>query len=143
MQKSSPQGDILALYSRYPIIGRERIKFDSRYNLSEAYVLNINGQKVLLVNNPTTSRERGGCRRRDKTDSADLYMARSAGKEQESYVATGNGPGWSYHKSSIHVRIDNILCSSEWKPYAAKVDNTCPYSDHYPIICWLTPRGKR
>jgi len=202
VQKSSPQGDILAIYSRYPIISRERIKYDSRYNLSEAYVLNINGQKVLLVNNHLES---VGLSQEDKTSFSRLvhgemqqgsskkeskFLLRKLGEGSEKrasqadavadyiakkrsegmsvivcgdfndspisythrriargltdcYVATGNGPGWSYHKSSIHVRIDNILCSSEWKPYAAKVDNTCPYSDHYPIICWLTPRGKR
>ena len=53
------------------------------------------------------------------------------------YVATGNGPGISYHKSRIYVRIDNILCTDDFKPYGCKVDNSIKNSDHYPIMCWL------
>lgn len=53
------------------------------------------------------------------------------------YIASGNGPGFSYHRSGMYVRIDNIFCSKEWTPYAAEVDNKIGMSDHYPIICWL------
>ena len=53
------------------------------------------------------------------------------------YVATGNGPGISYHKSAIFVRIDNIMCSRQWQPYGCKVDASIATSDHYPIYCWL------
>lgn len=53
------------------------------------------------------------------------------------YVESGNGPGISYHESRIYVRIDNILCTPDFKPYACKVDNSIKNSDHYPIMCWL------
>lgn len=53
------------------------------------------------------------------------------------YVETGNGPGISYHHSRFWVRIDNIMCSSDWQPYACKVDNSIKMSDHYPVVCWL------
>ena len=52
-------------------------------------------------------------------------------------MASANGPGISYHLSGFFVRIDNILCSDDWKPYACKVDNSIQSSDHYPIVCWL------
>lgn len=53
------------------------------------------------------------------------------------FTDTGLGPGISYHKSGFYVRIDNILCSSDFKPYACRVDNSIASSDHYPILCWL------
>lgn len=57
------------------------------------------------------------------------------------YVATGNGPGLSYHRSGMLFRIDHILCSSDWRPYQAKVDRRIKESDHYPIYCWLSLKG--
>lgn len=57
------------------------------------------------------------------------------------YIATGNGPGISYHHNAIFVRIDNIMCSSHFKPYRCKVDRSIKYSDHYPIYCWLERVG--
>lgn len=56
------------------------------------------------------------------------------------YVATGNGPGISYHLGGFYVRIDNIMCSDDWVPYACKVDSRAKASDHYPIYCWLKRR---
>lgn len=53
------------------------------------------------------------------------------------YQKSGFGPGFSYHKNSMHVRIDNILCTNHFEPYNCKVDNTIALSDHYPIICDL------
>lgn len=58
------------------------------------------------------------------------------------YVATGNGPGISYHHNAFFVRIDNIMCSRHWHPYRCKVDSSIGYSDHYPIYCWLKRRGE-
>lgn len=57
----------------------------------------------------------------------------------DAYRATGNGIGRSFNKDAIYVRIDNIFCSSHWKPFSAFVDNEVPFSDHYPIIAWLKP----
>lgn len=53
------------------------------------------------------------------------------------YVATGNGPGISYHHAGFFVRIDNIMCSDDWVPYGCKVDDKIGVSDHYPILCSL------
>lgn len=49
------------------------------------------------------------------------------------YVASGNGPGISYHYNNIYVRIDNVMCSGHWRPYNFTVDREIAVSDHYPI----------
>lgn len=59
------------------------------------------------------------------------------------YIATGNGPGISYHHNAIFVRIDNIMCSADWQPYNCKVDNSISASDHYPVFCWLKKQDKK
>lgn len=51
VQKGGPGDDVLSLYTKYPILHRERIRYESKTNLSEAYILNVNGSRVLLVNN--------------------------------------------------------------------------------------------
>lgn len=61
----------------------------------------------------------------------------------DAYKATGCGPGWSYHKSGMYVRIDHVLCSADWEPQAAEVDTKIGASDHYPLRCWLKKRLKR
>lgn len=53
------------------------------------------------------------------------------------YIATSNGPGWSYNTNHMHVRIDNILCSDDFEPYACKIDKSIKSSDHYPVFVWL------
>src|SRR5574344_415338 len=47
----APGGDCIAVYSKYPILSKERIKYESKGNLSAAYRLKIDGDTVLLVNN--------------------------------------------------------------------------------------------
>ena len=77
----------------------------------------------------------------DFNDGPLSYTHRAIAKElNDCYVATANGPGISYHLSGFFVRIDNILCSDDWEPYACKVDNSIQSSDHYPIVCWLKKR---
>jgi endonuclease/exonuclease/phosphatase family metal-dependent hydrolase len=44
-------GDCISVYSKYPILSKERIKYKSRGNLSVAYKLRINGDTVILINN--------------------------------------------------------------------------------------------
>lgn len=79
----------------------------------------------------------------DFNDSPISYTRRTLAKElTDCYVASGNGPGISYHHNAIFVRIDNIMCSSRWRPYGCKVDRSIGYSDHYPIYCWLKKRGE-
>ena len=53
------------------------------------------------------------------------------------YVASGQGFGRSFNRNSMVVRIDNIFCSAQWKPYNCYVDNSILWSDHYPMICYL------
>lgn len=103
-----------------------------------------------------------GVIRAQLTDSVAAYIDRHAGKRlilmgdfndtpisyahhkictrlTDAYRATGNGIGRSFHKDAIYVRIDNIFASEHYKPFAAYVDQTVPFSDHYPIIAWLKP----
>ncbi len=49
------------------------------------------------------------------------------------YTSTANGPGISYHYNNIYVRIDNVMCSTDWQPYRFSVDRSISVSDHYPI----------
>lgn len=74
----------------------------------------------------------------DFNDSPMSYARRTIGKGlTDCYVATGNGPGLSYHVNGMYVRIDNIFCTDDFEPYACRVDNSIGNSDHYPIMCWL------
>lgn len=57
----------------------------------------------------------------------------------DTFRATGNGIGRSFAKDGIYVRIDNVFCSSHWKPFAARIDGSVPFSDHYPFIVYLRP----
>ena len=58
------------------------------------------------------------------------------------YVEKGCGPGISYHTGGFYVRIDNVLCSSDWKIYKCEIDNKTAASDHYPICSWIKKRYK-
>ncbi len=74
----------------------------------------------------------------DFNDSPISYAHRTlANVLTDCYIASGNGPGISYHHNAFFVRIDNIMCSEHWRPYGCKVDRSIGYSDHYPIYCWL------
>lgn len=53
------------------------------------------------------------------------------------YEATGNGIGRSFSKHAMYVRIDNIFCSTHWKPYKCYIDQSVRLSDHYPIVAFL------
>ena len=63
-------------------------------------------------------------------------------KLTDCFVATGNGPGFTYEQNGMRVRIDYIFCSKDWQPYACKVDKSVTTSDHFPVVCWLKKRGK-
>ena len=58
------------------------------------------------------------------------------------YRSTANGIGRSFNRDAIYVRIDNIFCSEHFKPFAVRIDDTVPFSDHYPIIGYLKPLRK-
>lgn len=187
------RGDCLVLMSKFPILSKDRIEYESKNNLSAAFKVNIGGDVVTVVNNHFESTglspaDRAGfkdmmkgksgkdtitaeskrlarklgeasrirapqveavaeyvrnCRDAvilcgDFNDSPISYAHRTLDKVlTDCYIATGNGPGISYHHNAFFVRIDNIMCSDEWTPYGCKVDRSNGYSDHYPIYCWL------
>lgn len=53
------------------------------------------------------------------------------------YRATSAMPGFTYSRSGMRVRIDNIMCSDGLQPYECKVDKSIDFSDHYPIFCYF------
>jgi len=194
--------DFLTLYSKYPIVSKEEIPIPADYNLSAAYVLDVRGERVLVVNNHLESTRishgekdvfdqmmhgklsnekaktgwrhifdklvEGSKRRAPQVKVVADYVKKRLDKGMsvivcgdfndhplsycyrkmaegltDCYVAAGNGPGFSYHIKRMYVRIDHILCSQDWEPYACKVDTKVAQSDHYPVVCWLKKRSKR
>lgn len=192
-------GNVVGIFSKYPILSKERIDYPSKGNLSGAYQLKIGKEKVLVINNHLettglTLEERAHFKELIKgkleTDTAEQTSKTLVAKLAEStkkravqaeavakyiekhkgmsiilcgdfndgpisyahrtiskgltdcYVASGNGPGISYHHAGFFVRIDNIMCSDDWQPYDCKIDNKIKASDHYPIICYLKKRHK-
>ena len=82
----------------------------------------------------------------DFNDGPVSYARRElAARLTDCYVAAGLGPGFSYDRNKMKVRIDHIMCSEDWEPKACKVDRSMSKSDHYPIVCWLEkkPGGKQ
>lgn len=191
------------VYSRYPILSKERIPYESVGNASYAYLLDVNGDTVLLINNhletnhfSTDEKERYGeifrsglkgnvstdtVRRESKFIMAKLAEAAQLRAPQadsvhayieshhhyptivcgdfndsplsyarhtiakgltDCYVASGLGLGLSYIQNGFFVRIDNILCSSDFTPFQCRVDSRIDASDHYPILCWLKMKPK-
>lgn len=182
------------IYSHYPIRSKEKIPYDSETNMSGAFVLDVNGEDVLVINNhlectglSLEERQKfkemvkGEMGRHDaRVESKRLidqlgesakaraiqaravasyirmhayqsiicmgdfndgplsYAHRVINNElTDCYIATGNGPGISYHLSGFYVRIDNVLCSDDWEPYDFHVDSHIGASDHYPMVGWL------
>ncbi|MBP5258390.1 MAG: endonuclease/exonuclease/phosphatase family protein [Prevotella sp.] len=191
--------DVLTIYSKFPIIGKERINYESTNNQSGAFFLNINGEEVIVINNHFESNklkaaERDGFNdmmhgnlnkeeskaetlkllatlnrsarlRGPQADSVAAFIRahsnksiilcgdfndtpisythwRIAGELDDCYITSGNGPGFSYDRGSMHVRIDNIMCSSDWTPYECHIDRKITQSDHYPVVCWLKKADK-
>lgn len=186
------KGNQVLVLSRYPIVGKERIEYESDGNLSAAFTVKVGGREVVVVNNHLESNMfspeekqhfsdmvHGGKKnmRAIKSESRFLlsklttaarlrapqaeavatyvrlhknkplilcgdfndipisYARRTIATElTDCYKSAGRGFGFSYHKSSMHVRIDNIMCSSHFDAFQCWVDNTVGVSDHYPII---------
>ena len=188
------RGNALGIYTRFPILRKERIRYASAGNGSVAYFLKVGGDTVLVVNNHFESnhlepaeRERykdmlkgemsqdtaraeskklikklgeAARMRSAQVDSVCAYLRRHshyptilcgdfndtpisyarhtvAELLTDCYVATGRGIGLSYNQKGFYVRIDNIMCSDDFKPFGCKVDSKIAASDHYPIYCWL------
>lgn len=195
----SPGKERLSIFSKYPILGQEKIDYVSKGNLSAAFKLDIEGDTVLVINNhlETTGLSiedkaqfknliKGNLNRKesqhesqrlidklgkasairapqaeavaryiqdhkkmsiiccgDFNDGPLSYAHRTIAKGlTDCYVETGNGPGISYHRGGFYVRIDNIICSKDLKPFKCKVDTKISTSDHYPIYCWIKKRAK-
>ncbi len=192
-------GDVISIFSKYPILSKEHIDYKSRGNISAAFKLIVDGTEVLVINNhlettaltpddksrfssmikgdmkansaESTSKllikklAKATAIRGPQAEAVARYMAyhrnlpiilcgdfndgpisyahRTVAKDlTDCYIESGNGPGISYHHNRFYVRIDNIMCSSDFKPYGCHVDNSIKTSDHYPIICWLKKRPK-
>ncbi|MBM6992310.1 MAG: endonuclease/exonuclease/phosphatase family protein [Prevotella sp.] len=193
------KGDCISIFSKYPILSKEHIDYESKGNISAAFKLMIDGTEVLVINNHLESTGLSADDKHQfktmlkgdmKVDTAEMtskllirklakatvtrapeaeavarYMAyhrnmpiivcgdfndspisyahRTIGKDlTDCYIETAFGPGISYHHNGFYVRIDNIMCSSDFEPYACRVDNSIKASDHYPIMCWLKKRSK-
>lgn len=193
--KAADGGDETDVYSRFPIVRKEPIRYDSRSNHSAAFWLKTGRDDTTIVvvcHFETTGLSpedrtrfhqmmKGDVRRDEaqresrqlwhklgqaaairapQADSVAAFVERHRGESiilagdfndspisythrrlarllDDCYVATANGPGISYHYNAFYVRIDNIMCSDHWTPYACRVDNTIKASDHYPIVCSL------
>ena len=193
------KGNTISIYSKYPILSKEPIDYESKGNLSVAFKLLIDGEEVLVINNHL---ETTGLSMEEKTEFQTMLKGElQAGKAESTskllihklgkaaairahqaqavaryvayhsdmpiivcgdfndgpisyahrtiaegltdcYIETANGPGISYHHNGFYVRIDNIMCSSHFEPFACRVDNDIKDSDHYPIYCWLKMRPK-
>ena len=51
MKSHSKESDLLAIYTRYPILKKELIEYESKGNVSAAFHLLIDGDTVIVVNN--------------------------------------------------------------------------------------------
>ena len=196
--KPSGSTDEITVFSKFPIVGKENINYESKNNHSAAFRLDVHGDTVIFIANHLESiglssdekksfksmmkgkMEKDSVRSEsqklvhklgmasavrapqadavaryirdhkgesiilcgDFNDSPISYTRRVIADElTDCYVASGNGPGISYHISGFYVRIDNIMCSDDWKPVRCVVDSKIKASDHYPIICWLKKRS--
>lgn len=63
---------------------------------------------------------------------------RMRGDLNDAFVATATGPGFTYRKRAVQVRIDHVLYSDHWRAYNARVDADCQLSDHYPLLVDFT-----
>lgn len=62
------------------------------------------------------------------------------GELTDAFRAAGNGLGRSFNKHGMIFRIDHILCSKHYRPFATYVDNSFSLSDHYPMVAYLKPQ---
>lgn len=191
-------GNGLLVFSRYPILAKEKIKYKSKNNLSAAFKIKIKDDTVTVINNhfevsglsiadrngfndmvkgkSTRDTVRAESKRLltklseatairapqaeavaeyirqtdgnvilcgDFNDTPISYTHHILAKElTDCHTSTANGPGFTYKRHAIFVRIDNIMCSKSWKPYKCEVDNSNDFSDHHPIYCMLERVGK-
>lgn len=193
-------GDMMTVYSKYPILRHEHIDINSQSNQSTAFWIDMDGRQVILIGchlqttglspedktefkelvkgdmerdsirsssanlihklseatvkrGPQADAVAAFIRRHqhesiilcgDFNDSPISYVHHTIAQDlTDCYIATGNGPGISYHHGGFYVRIDNIMCSADWTPYSCRIDTEIDESDHYPIVCWLKKEAKK
>ena len=79
----------------------------------------------------------------DFNDSPISYaLTQMSDKFNNAFVRAGNGLGFTFYQHGIHLRIDHILHSNDWKAYNSMIDNTIKESDHYPIFTHLKKQKK-
>lgn len=194
-----PAGDVVAIYSRYPIKRKAHIPITTKGNTLGAFVLDIDGEEVHVINahletvgltmeekshfsamvhgqtqrramrreseNLVRKLSESTVMRAPQADAIAEYIAQHQGERiimcgdlndhplsyvrhtlarhlTDCYTASGCLPGFSFSYHSMFVRIDNIMCSEHYKPYAAKIDKTIHLSDHYPIYTFLLPENE-
>lgn len=184
----------IGIHTRYPIIRKERIEYDSKTNASIAYYLLRGDDTLLVINNHLesthlTENERSGykdvlrgevpreeaegrmlgifeklsqqmVKRAPEAEAVSRYVASHrqypaivcgdfndtpisyarhtvAKNLTDCFVTAGCGLGLSYNRKGFNLRIDHMMCSSEWVPVSCVVDNQIDASDHYPLVCRL------
>jgi endonuclease/exonuclease/phosphatase family metal-dependent hydrolase len=71
------------------------------------------------------------------------YARRTIAKDLvDCYVSTATGPGFTYHRNGMYVRIDNVMCTDDLEPYNFSVETKCNLSDHYPVVGWVKWHGR-
>lgn len=192
-------GTMLMLMSKYPIVRHEKVKFESKGNLSAAFFLDVNGKELIVLNNHletnSFSKEekkkfgdvvKGGSDsvnikdeskfilkklgaaaaiRASQADAVANYVRMHKGRSMivcgdfndipisyarrtiakgltDCYITTAMGPGFTYHRNAMYVRIDNVMCTEDLEPTGFFVDKKCSLSDHYPVIGWVKWHGR-
>lgn len=73
----------------------------------------------------------------DFNDTPQSYAYRKIrGDFDDAYVATGFGPGITYHESGLWFRIDHILYNDDLQATDSRIIHK-NYSDHYPVMATL------
>ena len=184
----------IGIHTRYPIIRKERIDYDSNTNGSMAYYLLMDADTLLVINNHLESthlseKERSGYKdvlrgevARDEAEDRILNILAKLGEQMvkrapqaeaisryveahrqypvivcgdfndtpisytrhtiaknltDCFVTAGCGLGLSYNRKGFNLRIDHMMCSSEWVPVSCIIDSKMDASDHYPLVCRL------
>ena len=52
----------------------------------------------------------------------------------DAYATAGNGPGRTFNRDAMYVRIDHVFASPDWHVVSCKVDRRASWSDHYPVV---------
>ena len=79
----------------------------------------------------------------DFNDNPISYARRTISRNlTDCYIESATGPGISYNRNGMFVRIDNIMCSSTFTPCTTFVDRKIRLSDHFPIISQIKKKDK-